>query len=400
MPRTLRRPFAALPLALAAPVAAAGDRPDVALDLAVRSMRECPLPPSLQYRWERSEIGDVELAVEMLALRDMDPWTFAPTGPPPPSVRPVPDLARMDTLHLVFPPWPDHTETYAVLLREATREGRVHVQALDAEARARLGALLAREDLARDRLTVTEGRPETLWIRDYGPVPVEVGGAPGWVDFRYSADCIDNDAWPTRTAPASLDGRVWRAPLYLDGGNLAVDPAGRCYTTTAAAEDNRMDEPTLRAALITWLGCSEVAVLEPLQGAVIDHVDMLLAPASGDTLLLAAFDASEDPRNHAVMARNRQRLAALAGPPTLVAVPSPPPGEIDEEGALVRTWVNLLPFNGVVFVPTYADQGSGRWQAARARIAAAYPDRRVVPVPSDVIIRERGAVHCIGRATP
>jgi agmatine/peptidylarginine deiminase len=382
--------------------AAAGAAPPDAptLDLAMRSLRDCALPPSLQAEWDARTIGDEELAQAMLTMRTLDPVTFATTLPPPAGVQPVADFSPMKTLHLVYPSWTELDTSYAVLLREATREGVVRVAALDAEARARLGGTLHRLAIPADRVVITEARPESIWIRDYGPIPVRVDGTTGWIDTRYSADCIDNDAWPTREAPAARVAQVWRPPLYLDGGNLTVDEKGRCYTTNVVMLDNAVEEAVVREQLARWFGCRDVLVLAPLQGATIDHVDMMVAPAPDDTLLVATFDRKEDPANHAVMTHNLATLAAMKDPPKLVKLPSPQPGQETDEGRLVRSWANLLPFNGVVFVPEYIDADPKRRAAARATIAAAFPGRRVVPVPSDELIDDRGAVHCIARATP
>jgi len=368
----------------------------------VHNLRECTYPEGLP-RWARDR-SDEELVLGLRTMREARPEQFGPTPGLPAGSRLVPDTATMAELLLVYPSWEDHDETYAALLRHASRHGTVRVVPLVESAVLPLQRVLASSGADPARVTIDPSYPvDSIWVRDWGPLPFTGPNGRGWLDARYSPDCYFNDGWPSRAVTAKPVRRVVRTSLFIDGGNLVVDKAGRCYTTTPMAEHNGLGPEAVAAALVREAGCAEVVVLEPLVGNVIDHVDMLLSPAPDGSLLLAAFDPAEDPDNAAVMARNRARLMATpqAGDvvPVLREIRSPATGW-SLDGPVVRTWVNLLPFNGIVFVPAYADADPERQAEALRRIRAAYPGREVVLVPSDALIRQGGGVHCIARGLP
>lgn len=372
----------------------------LALDIA--NLRECPLPDGLPLYARQG--GDADLAEGLAQLRAARPDLFGPTSARPAGSGPVADTAPMAELLVVYPAWIDHDESYATLIGHASRHGRVRVVPLTDEVTTPLERVLASSGADLSRVQIDATVPvESVWVRDWGPVPLDGAGGPAWLDARYSPDCFHNDAYPSARGLVRSGPPVVRSRLFIDGGNLVVDAKGRCYTTRALATRNGLSPSALEAALAREVGCADVVVLEPLVGNVIDHVDMLLAPTADGALLLATFDPAEDPDNAAVMARNRAILGAHpradGGLPLLLDLPSPAPGW-SLDGPVVRTWANLLPFNGIVFLPAYADAAPDRQAAAVQVVGAAFPGRTVVLVPSDALIRHGGSVHCVARGLP
>ena len=117
--------------------------------------------------------------------------------------------------------------------------------------------------------------------------------------------------------------------------------------------------------------------------------------APDGVLLLASFDAREDPENHDIMRRNRRRLEAF-GRWHLLDLPTAPP----HSDGIIRTWNNVLPFNGVLFVPQFDHAPSERLLQAWRQLGAAFPGRTLRPIPSEVLLEFGGAVHCIARGEP
>ena len=244
---------------------------------------------------------------------------------------------------------------------------------------------------------------DSIWIRDYGPLSVLVGGQSAAVDGRYNVDCVNDDALPTRLAQKSRR-RVLRPPLLLEGGNLLSDGQGTCFTTHHLSQVNHLSDAELAWMLERYLGCKQVVFLEPLIGDVIEHVDMFLSLADEETILLADADPMLDPDNAVVLGENLARLQALRAasgqPYRILRVPMPPPLAHNPENARthhVRSYVNLLPFNGVVLVPCYSD-ASVEQEALRV-IASAFPGRQLCPIPADVIAASYGTVHCATQTT-
>jgi agmatine deiminase len=300
----------------------------------------------------------------------------------------------MDTLHVALPDWSEHTDVYVPLLTHASKHGRVRASVVGRVDVRFLIGLLAKEgaDLGRIEF-VPEESLESLWMRDYGPVPVRTSEGPGVLDFAYAPDCPFNDSHPTM----SRDGaeRVWRSPMVVDGGNLLTDGQGACFSTEALHLEAGVEPSVMEQHLSRWAGCETLVWLEALQSSGAPHADMMLTPTPSGTLLLASFDPKEDLVNHRVMTRNRQILSDL-GRWTLVDLPAPPPR--DEH--IVRTWNNVLPFNGVLFVPDFRDVPSERLVVAWNRLEEAFPGRELKAIPSDVLLGLGGAVHCIARAEP
>ena len=360
----------------------------------------CPIPSRMM-----STTSDAEVISALIAQRRSDPATFGSTAPHPGPLRLPAEFERKSELHLVFPGWLDHETLFQDVLAATWAEGEVHVHLMHPGDRSRVRSLANQRGVPSSSLRVHSGWPvESIWIRDYGPMSVERDGGYALVDWIYALDCMDDDALPTRFGEAT--GReVSRPALVLDGGNLTSDGEGTCFTTTGLLELNEAEPEDLEAVLRAYTGCRELVVLEPLSGNVIDHVDQLLAVAPDGRLLLAMPDPLLDPVNHEVMQRNRTRLEHTRRPDgrswTLLDVPMPAPGTVrgEEEGEpLVVSYLNLLPFNGVVVVPTFADDQ--HQELALKQIASAYPGRRIVPVRADRVASNYGAVHCVTLTLP
>lgn len=389
----LRSALAIVATAFIAPTAYSG-----VVDPDLPTLRDCPLPSSVEKRW-RNALGDPDRALVRLlrAYRHQDP-RFQMTEPPPKGVKLVPDFAPMETLHVVVPIWEDHRATYSTMLREATQHGRVQAAVMMPDEIPTVRANLAADGVDLSKIDIV-GPIDTIWMRDFGPVPVETPEGRGVVDFHYAIDCVDNDLYPTSSRKEAQP--VWRSSMYVEGGNLMTDGMGTCFATEGLLDNTQLDEFTLEAQLTTWLGCERLVMLEPLVGTVIDHVDMMLTPAPDGTLLIAAFHPEQDRENHDIMTRNRRLLEQIRERDGLhwniVDLPTPP-SLPRENGPLVRTWNNLLPFNGAVFVPSYAGSPAELQARAHQRIKEAFPGRKLVEVPSDALIEYQGAVHCIARA--
>lgn len=325
----------------------------------------------------------------------------APAGP----LRLPGEFEPAEALYLAYTAIDDYDPLFGTLAHTASAHGPVRVLYL-AGARRRLESRLWLHDLTWTEIERIHTAPfNSIWLRDFGPIPVIGPEGVVWIDTRYVGDCLMDDALPTRLAASRPATRVHRAPLRLDGGNLLSDGRGTCFMAAGVAARNKIAPHELAAQMQAWFGCERLVILHPLSGNVIEHVDMFLHVADHDLLLLGEYEPGEHPENERRLDANFATLSALRTPEgdpyRIVRVPMPPPLEpIDEEAAPpLRSHLNLVVFNGAVMVPTYGDDPR-REAEVLAIIRGAYPDREVSAVDSSRIAEDLGALHCVTFTVP
>ncbi len=359
----------------------------------------CPLPPDLSHL---EALDDHSLGFALRAYRTRRADLFARSASPGPLRAPA-DFERKDALHVVFPAWREGQPAAARLIAEALPHGRVVVHVMFDGQESEVVEALQPWPGATERIEISRDRISSVWIRDFGGIWGWSAGKRVLVDGRYYVDCIEEDAWPTRFG-AVVGAPVHRTDLPLEGGNFLSDGQGTCFTTTALAGRAELQPRTLAAELGRWLGCRRVVQLGALDGDETQHVDVMLSLADRRTLLLAEADPVTDPVNHhrlERLARRLRKLKASDGKPfRIFRVPLAPPTIHPETGAnVVRSYLNLLPFNGVVLVPTYAG-AQGVEDRALAVLREAFEGWRIVGVPADEFMADGGAVHCVTWTVP
>ena len=74
------------------------------------------------------------------------------------------------------------------------------------------------------------------------------------------------------------------------------------------------------------------------------------------------------------------------------------PGRIDREGLrLPASYANYYIANKAVLLPVFADPAD---REAEAVLAAAFPDRQIVPIDCREVIWGLGAFHCLTQQQP
>jgi agmatine deiminase len=242
------------------------------------------------------------------------------------------------------------------------------------------------------------------WTRDSGPIFVtDAAGRLAAVDFTFNG-------WGGRYPPFDRDDALpeaiadhlgiprYRAPLVLEGGAITVDGEGTLVTTASCLEHaNRNPGRTreeidgvlrdhLAAEVVVWFpnGWSQTRDTD-------GHVDGIAAFVRPGVLLMLD-PADPDDGDHAGAQANREVLAATpdARGRTIEVVPLDPGRAVD------LPYGNIYLANGAVIVPTGTDADP----VVTAQIAAAFPDREVVPVPARVLHEGGGGPHCITQQIP
>ncbi|MDF3131272.1 agmatine deiminase family protein [Kiritimatiellaeota bacterium B1221] len=237
------------------------------------------------------------------------------------------------------------------------------------------------------------------WCRDHGPLFVKnESGKNEIVDFVYNAWGGKFSPWQDDDAVARRVSELRKVPAHRvpnvgEGGAIEVNARGQMITTESVwLNDNRNPGWTradAEACFEKYLGVTETLWLkEGLIGDDTDgHIDTISRFVSDDTVVTSLCEDS-DP-NFRVLMENRERLNEKYG-----VVDLPHPEGLWKAGErLPATYANFLILNAAVLVPTYG-QKRGDTQALGI-LGELFPGREVLGVPSEVLIREGGSLHCL-----
>ena len=364
---------------------------------------DCTVHPEIAFLLE-AYLPDEPLGSRaMRDFRSLFPELFRATLPPPDASRLVADFEPAEALFVAYTGIESYDPLFADIVAEALLYGPIQILVAPWDV-PRLEALLDGFGVPRASVQLVEDVPfDSVWLRDYGPKAIETPDGLAYVDTRYFVNCLYDDAFPSQLASSQGDRRVHRTDLLLEGGDLSSNGAGVCFTSTHTLPHTAPGVHR-HTALRDWFGCERTVVLEPLAGNAVEHVDMFLVPAAEDVLLLGDFTADQDPANHEILERNRailERARTLDDRGfAIVRIPMPNHDyERNRYSPVVRSYLNLLIFNGLVLVPVY-DDSPGTEAPALEVLRGVFRDRDVVAVEASDLARDNGAIHCITWTMP
>jgi agmatine deiminase len=265
-----------------------------------------------------------------------------------------------------------------------------------AEAQAR--------DLAGDFARIDFAPFFDIWLRDTGPIIVSDNGQPlaldhkgnGW-GGKYPSPLDDELA---RILCTHADMRRETRDWVLEGGAIEVDGAGLCVTTEQCLlNPNRnpgLSRAEIESRLKTDLGLTEILWLgDGLANDHTDgHVDNIARFVAPGVLALPEPFGGDDPNapvyEDAVARARRWPIA-------IVRIPSAGRLEGEDGAAIPASHMNFYIGNASVVVPTY---GNGSDDAAVAAVAALFPGRETIGLPSNHLLTGGGSFHCISQQVP
>ncbi len=225
---------------------------------------------------------------------------------------------------------------------------------------------------------------QTVWMRDYGPLPVRrSGGRLRMVDLKYYPGRDDDDAFPQRYS--NFKG-YQNHPLNLswEGGNFMTDGRGTLSSShTVYTRNSSYSRSTVDGMLSDAFGVSRVVATRPMYNEGTGHVDMYARFMGASEVMVASFASGYS--NGALLDENADRYRSAGY--TVRRVPM-----ADTE---ISTYTNSLPVNGVMLVPTY-----GRSTDATALSLFRSYGWEVVGIDCRHLIKYSGAIHCITITIP
>lgn len=242
-----------------------------------------------------------------------------------------------------------------------------------------------------------------IWLRDSAPIFVtgpdglagQNFGFNGWGGKYEMAGDQDIGARLSKRFDLPVSEQDW----ILEGGAIDGDGKGRLITTAQCVLNANRNDGLTKDQAVARLG--EALAVEDIcwlgDGLVADHtdghVDNLARFVAPGTVAIPQAEAADDP-NAEIFEDAAQR--AQSSGLKVVRVPSAGRYEIDGDIA-PASYMNFYIGNTVVAVPQY---GAANDAGAVDQIAALFPDRKVIGLSSQALLRGGGSFHCISQQIP
>lgn len=315
--------------------------------------------------------------------------------------------------------WPHADTDWANMLDEVNQcfvniaKAILHYEKLlivcvDTEA---IEAFFSDEELAE--ITFAEMPTNDTWARDHGGITVFENGKPVVYDFMFNGwgmkFAANHDNLITRNLyMAGIFGDYGHRNCFdfiLEGGSIESDGEGTILTTAECLlSDNRnhLSQDDMDERLKDYFGAKQILWLENgyLAGDDTDsHVDTLARLCPNNTIAYVQC-SNEDDEHYEALALMEDELKSfrtLAGEPyTLIPLPMADAVYFDDE-RIPATYANFLIINGAVLVPTYR---STKDAIALAQIKKAFPDREIIGIYCNALIKQHGSLHCVTMQYP
>ena len=357
--------------------------------------------------------------------------------------------AEWEPQEFVLLTWPNETTDWAPYLQDIRQTMTEMALAIARHEKVVILSMF-RNDVP-DQLRTTENimvielPNNDTWARDFGPIVLKrtpsAEGNEGmeptvWLDFRFNgwgekfpAD-LDNLITRTLHEDGAFDSeetdqdgatRLMRPRLadqddfVLEGGAIESDGKGTVFTTAQCLLAPHRNQPLsqeeieqelrfrLKAKRIIWLHHGNL-IGDDTDG----HIDTIVRIAPNDTLLYhrCSDPTDEQYADFKALEEELRELRTIDDKPyTLIPLPQPKPiyytyddedGEVTER--LPATYANFLIINGAVIVPTYGQPAND--EAACEAVRQAFPDRDIIPIDAQSIIRQHGSIHCCTMQIP
>ena len=317
--------------------------------------------------------------------------------------------------------WPHQHTDWASMIDEVTacfvsiarevvkREKLLIVCADETEARRQLC------DVPCENIFFREMPTNDTWARDHGGITVFSDGKPVVYDFVFNG-------WGMKF-PAHYDNLITRKlsrstifrketeivnmqPFVLEGGSIETDGRGTLLTTVEClASVNRneyLNKEQLEYHLKDFFGLERILWLENgyLAGDDTDsHIDMLARFCDEQTI--AYIQCNDETDEHfaelAALEAELKTFRTIDDQPYRL-IPLPMADKVFWEGErLPASYTNFLIINGAVLVPFY---NSSKDELVRNILAKVFPDREIIGITCNALIKQHGSLHCAAMQYP
>lgn len=302
------------------------------------------------------------------------------------------------------------THTFVEIAEAITRfEPIVIASEVPETTRLALSEHLSAEQMAK--VTIVDCPTNDTWARDHGAITLANGQH---LDFRFNGwgdkfeAAKDNEITRNLYNAGVFSGTlVDNDDFILEGGSIESDGKGTVFTTSQCLMAPHRNQPMtqedvekelkkrLHADRIVWLNHGNL-IGDDTDG----HIDTIVRICPDGTLLYIKSDNPDDEQHEDFEALEKE-LQALRTPDSkpyrLLALPMNDAIYYDDE-RLPATYANFLIINGAVILPVYGQ--SEKDAIAVEQVKKAFPDREIICIDSNIIIRQHGSIHCLTMQFP
>jgi agmatine deiminase len=281
----------------------------------------------------------------------------------------------------------------------------------DESTRSRISSMMDQEAIPLDRVHFYIIPTNDSWIRDYGP-----NFLVGKIPEKLAANLWRFDSWGGKY-DWELDDKAgniianhlnlhrFEPGIVLEGGSIDVNGDGVCLTTESCLlNKNRnggMGREEMESYLRNFLGIEKVVWLPGgLDGDDTDgHIDNLARFVNPGTIVCAIEGNSEEINYNSLKINVNTLLSStdIRGRKfEVVQIPMPGPVWNGQE-RLPASYLNFYIGNRAVLLPTYDHPNDSK---AEEILSSLFPDRKIVPIPCQLLVRGLGSIHCITQQQP
>lgn len=193
--------------------------------------------------------------------------------------------------------------------------------------------------------------------------------------------------------------------FILEGGSIESDGKGTLLTSSEcllSLNRNHLQKNEIESHLRNYFGTKNILWLNHgyLAGDDTDsHIDTLARLCPDNTICYIKCDDENDEHfNSLKMMEDELKSFRNTDGNAFRLIPLPMSEAIyDEEQRLPATYANFLIINNAVLVPTY---GCKQDQEALLQVGKAFPDREIIGIDCNALIKQHGSLHCVTMQFP
>ena len=264
-------------------------------------------------------------------------------------------------------------------------------------------------------LVLAQIESNDTWARDHGAISVFIDGKPAIYDFGFNAWGLKFASNHDNQITQKLFAKNFFAKevtyysylnFILEGGAIESDGEGTLLTTSKCLLAPNRNQPLAKEEIEQYLkkvlGLEQVLWLNYgyLSGDDTDnHIDTLARLCSKNTIAYIQCKDEKD-EHYLELKKMEEELATfrMLNGEAYNLIPLPMADAVYEDNyRLPATYANFLIMDKVVLMPTYS---SNKDVIAKKQLQKAFPNREIIGVDCQTLIKQHGSLHCITMQYP